>query len=119
MKVKGMVFVCILYHLWGFMPFNLDCQYHAKLGLCPDSWAIQVLGKGKGMGTLPLGSELLALAGECAGPAQVWGPGSAHLPGCVEEGPVACLACVGTEVGWPPGPRLQGPRGPHGSTRCG
>lgn len=34
MKVKGMIFVCISYRSWVFMPFNLDCQYHAKLGLC-------------------------------------------------------------------------------------
>lgn len=36
--------------------------------MCPDSWAVQVLGKSRRMGTLPLGKSCWPWGGEHAGP---------------------------------------------------
>lgn len=32
MEERG-IFVCVMYHLWDLMLFNVDRQYHTKLGL--------------------------------------------------------------------------------------
>lgn len=55
-KVEGRVtFVCVIYHLWDLMLFDVDCQYHTKLGLVSWFLGCQVLGKSEGMGTVSLG----------------------------------------------------------------